>query len=367
MSKPIGVGIIGANPEKSWAALAHIPALKSLPEFRIAALSTSRKESALAAAKLFGVDNAFDNHIDLVNHPDVDLVVVAVKVPQHLELVSAALRAGKAVYCEWPLGNGLAETLDLAEMARQAGVVAAIGLQARAAPAVNYVRDLIRDGYVGEVLSTTLVGSGMNWGQVIEQNYAYTADASNGVTMLSIAIGHTMDAVCYCLGEVSELTATMAQRRTSFTVLETQKSEPMTSADQVAFSGLLQGGAAFSVHYRGGMSRGTNMLWEINGTEGDIQMSAVAGQAQMFELSVSGARGDSNVLAPLTVPSQYYWVPEQPEPGFSLNVAQAYSRLARDIREGTQLCATFDDAVLRHRLIHAVEEAASSGIRRNIE
>ena len=69
-AKRIRVGIIGANPDRGWAAQAHIPALKSLSDdFEITALSTSRRESADAASKLFGVPVAFDNHQDLVNSP----------------------------------------------------------------------------------------------------------------------------------------------------------------------------------------------------------------------------------------------------------------------------------------------------------
>src|SRR5438552_13659693 len=162
MTQKIRVGIIGANPDRGWAAQAHIPALRSLQDdFEITALSTSRRESADAARKLFDVPAAFDNHLDLVHGGAVDVVAVTVKVPYHLELASAALAAGKAVYCEWPLGNGLDEAQRLAALAKEAGVLAVAGLQARSAPAVGYVHDLIDEGYVGEVLSTTLVGSGM--------------------------------------------------------------------------------------------------------------------------------------------------------------------------------------------------------------
>src|SRR5437016_6490146 len=134
--------------------------LKSLSDdFEITALSTSRRASADAAGKLFGVPLAFDNHRELVNSAAVDLVAVTVKVPHHLELATAALEAGKAVYCEWPLGNGLKEAETLAALARQKGTLAVAGLQARSAPSVAYVRDLIKQSYVGEVLSTTLIGS----------------------------------------------------------------------------------------------------------------------------------------------------------------------------------------------------------------
>src|SRR5437899_2885383 len=247
MSKRIRVGIIGANPDRGWAAPAHIPALKSLSDdFEITALSTSRRESADAASKLFGVPLAFDNHQELVSSAVVDVVAVTVKVPHHLELATAALDAGKAVYCEWPLGNGLKEAETLAALAQQARVLAVTGLQARSAPPVAYVRDLIEQGYVGEVLSTTLVGSGMGWGETVPPYNVYLNDKNNGATMLSIAVGHAADALCHCLGEVRELAATTTVRRTTAEVAGTGESVPMTAEDQVAVSGLLEGGAAFS-------------------------------------------------------------------------------------------------------------------------
>jgi predicted dehydrogenase len=363
-ARRIRVGIIGANPDRGWAAQAHIPALKSLPnDFEITALSTTRRESADLASQRFGVPRAFDSHQDLVNSADVDVVAITVKVPHHFELATAALGAGKAVYCEWPVGNGLNEATTLAALAKQKAVLAVAGLQARSAPAVAYVRDLIAQGYVGEVLSTTLVGSGMGWGPTVEPYNAYLNDKRNGATMLSIAIGHAADAVCYCLGEVRELSATMTVRRKTFTIGQAGESRPMTSEDQVAVTGLLDGGAAFSIHYRGGYSRGTNLLWEINGTEGDLQVTAAGGQAQIFELEVRGGNGAQSSLELLPVPEQYRWAPPQ---GPATNVAQAYAHFARDYREGTHLCPTFDDAVRRHRMLDAIETSAATGQRQTL-
>ncbi len=364
-AKKIRVGIIGANPDRGWAAQAHIPALRSLrDDFEITALSTTRRESADAAGKLFGVPAAFDNHQELVNSATVDVVAVTVKVPHHLELASAALEAGKAVYCEWPLGNGLSEAEILAALAKKQGVLAMTGLQARSAPAVAYVRDLIKQGYVGEVLSTTLVGSGMGWGPTVEPFNVYLNDKKNGATLLSIALGHAADALCHCLGEVRELSATMTMRRKSFTVAGTGESKPMAADDQVAVSGLLEGGAAFSIHYRGGSSRGTNLLWEINGTEGDLQITADGGQAQLFELTVRGGKEAQSALDILSVPADYRWAP--PQPGLGTNVAQAWARFACDYREGTHLCPTFEDAVTRHRMLNAIEIAAATGQRQSV-
>ena len=365
--KRIRVGIIGANPDRGWAAQAHIPALKSLSDdFEITALSTSRRESADAASKLFGVPLAFDNHQDLVNSADVDVVAVTVKVPHHLELATAALDAGKAIYCEWPLGNGLDEARRLNALAKKKGVLAVAGLQApRSAPSVAYVRDLIKQGYVGEVLSTTLIGSGMGWGPTVEPYNAYLNDRKNGATMLSIAVGHAADALCHCLGEVRELSATRTVRRKSFTIAGTRESKTMAVDDQVCVTGLLEGGAALSIHYRGGRSRGTNLMWEINGAEGDLQLTADGGQAQIFEMTVRGGKGAQSSLELLPVPDPYRWSPPQ-APGPSTNVAQAYARFARDYREGTHFCPTFDDAVARHRMLEAIETAAATGRRQTL-
>src|SRR2546429_8236912 len=160
-AKRIRVGIIGANPDRGWAAQAHIPALKSLPaDFEITALSTTRRESADAAGRLFGVPAAFDNHQELVNSSSVDVVAVTVKVPHHLELATAALVAGKAVYCEWPLGNGLKAAETLAALAKNKGVLAVAGLQAPPAPAGGFLRDLIQQGYAGAGVFTPFVRLG---------------------------------------------------------------------------------------------------------------------------------------------------------------------------------------------------------------
>ena len=113
----MGVGIVGVSPVRGWAATAHIPALRALPNYEIRALSTHDPESAHAAGELFKVRVVFSDHRQLVTQPDIDIVAITVKVPHHRELVSAALDAGKAVYCEWPLGRDLDDARAMATLA----------------------------------------------------------------------------------------------------------------------------------------------------------------------------------------------------------------------------------------------------------
>ncbi|MET0546774.1 MAG: Gfo/Idh/MocA family oxidoreductase [Caulobacterales bacterium] len=365
MSSKIRVGIIGVQPERSWAALAHIPALQELSsDYEITALSTTRQESADAAAKLYGVAKAFDNHQALVSSPDVDLVAVTVKVVHHLELVTAALEAGKHVYCEWPLGNGLAEAEKMTALAKQKGVKAVAGMQARSAPVVSYVRDLVAEGYVGEVLSTSLVGAGGSWGEYVEAANAYNNDIKNGATMLDIPVGHTMDGVCSVLGEIAEISAVTANRRKSSTEVETGRQVPMTGEDQIAFAGTFASGAVFSVHYRGGFDKGTGLLWEINGTRGVLRVTSFLGHMQIFDLAVAGVTGDGEAVQPLTVPDKYFSTSLRA--GMALNVAEAYAKLAKDLRTGSSDCPTFADAVTRHKMVDAVRKAAQTGAKQRL-
>src|SRR5258708_4290311 len=152
-----------------------MPALRALPNYEIRELSSQNAESARAAGEAFGVSKVFSDHEPLLTQADIDVVAVTVKVPHHRQLVSAALAAGKAVYCEWPLGRDLDDARAMAALAAEQGVHTVVGLQARQAPAIEFAQELLRDGYVGEVLSTTMIGlSGP--GNVVVKANAYMLD-----------------------------------------------------------------------------------------------------------------------------------------------------------------------------------------------
>src|SRR3954468_6387700 len=293
MARPgsrLGVGIIGVSPVRGWAATAHIPALRSLPNYEIRALGARTAESARAAGEAFGIEAVFSDHEQLVTRPDVDMVAVTVKVPHHRELVSAALAAGKAVYCEWPLGRDLDDARAMAALAAEQGVRTVVGLQARQAPAIEFVQELLSDGYVGEVLSTTMVGLSVPGDVVVEPN-AYMLDKANGANALTIAVGHSLDTLNYVLGEFADLSAVSDLRRPLITIEETREQIVKTAADQIAVIGTLTSGATASIHIREAVAGGTGFLWEVNGTDGTLRITADAPYPGIFPLTVAGARG----------------------------------------------------------------------------
>jgi predicted dehydrogenase len=172
----IRVGIIGANVRYGWGSSAHIPALKALPEFEITAVCTSRQETADATARHFEIPLAFADPAEIVNHRDVDLVSICVRVPYHHQMGMAALEAGKHLFCEWPLAATTDQADEMHKLATRKGLHHMVGLQARGAPAINRARDLIAEGYIGQVLSSTMIVSTSNWGTEFTQSRAYLAD-----------------------------------------------------------------------------------------------------------------------------------------------------------------------------------------------
>jgi predicted dehydrogenase len=212
-TEKIRVGITGASMRSGWGRDAHIPAVSALPEFEITAVSTSRQETADETAKNFGIPHAFADPYKMLQHPDVDLVSICVRVPFHHQLGMAALNAGKHLYCEWPLAATTEQAQQMRDLAVRKGVRHMVGLQARGAREFNRVRDLVAEGYVGKVLSCTMIIATPAWGTEFTNDWAYMADRSNGNTLMTSPGGHSLDALCFCLGEFKELSSVVANQR----------------------------------------------------------------------------------------------------------------------------------------------------------
>jgi len=252
----------------------------------------------------------------------------------------------------------------MAALAAAQGVGTAVGLPARPAPAIAFVQQLLGDGYVGEVLSTTMVGLSVP-GDVVVQANAYMLDETNGATLLTIAVGHSLDLLTYVLGEFAELSAGSALRRPHITIQETREQILKTAADQIAVIGTLTSGVTASIHLREAVAGGTGFLWEINGTDGTLRITADAAVPGIFPLTVAGAHG-RNQPAELAVPAtltQKWPALTSLEGTPADNVGRVYAGFAADIENGTHTVPDFADAVRRHQLIAAIEQSAASGER----
>ena len=286
---------------------------------------------------------------------------MCVRVPLHHELTSAALRAGKHVFTEWPLGANTAEARELHDLAVSAGVRHMVGLQARAAPQFVRMQQLIAEGYVGEVLSATLrqtlPGAGPR-----RESFAWAVDASKG----------RVDALDRLRPRARR--ARVLPRRVPFGERERRdarahhrgrRQRPHRRGDLAGHGAHLwrdgEGGAAVSVAISSVPGHGSGLRVEVHGSEGVLLLTS-DGMSQIAALTLSGARNEDGAVAELPIPDDCWWAP-QDLVGPGLNVAQLFRRLGESIRGGATAVPDFAHAVRRHELLDAIQHASDSGER----
>ncbi len=129
--------------------------------------------------------------------------------------------------------------------------------------------------------------------------------------------------------------------------------------------GTLTSGASASIHIREAVAGGTGFLWEINGSDGTLRITADAAVPGIFPLTVAGAQG-RNEPTELVIPAaltRKWPALTSLEGAPAFNVGRAYAAFAADIANGTHTVPDFADAVRRHEVIAAIESSAASGKR----
>jgi len=362
MSTRLRIGIVGADAKgQGWAPLAHFPALRALPEYEIAALCTAHAETARAAAERYGVPLAFHDAREMFASDAIDVVSVVVRAPNHHEVVMAALQAGKPVYSEWPLGATTAQAEEMAALATARGLPAAVGLQARCDPTLRYVRDLIAQGWIGDVLAVTMAM--ISPGQPERpRSKTWEAKLAGGVSALTIRGMHSLDALAMCVGEFVELSGRVSTQIRQWKLVDTGEMIDVEVPDNVMVHGVVSTGAVVSAHIATVPAATPGFRMEIHGRDGALHVST-PGAVQRDANALLGAQGRAP-LAPLQVPASYVEVPAETPVGPPHNVAALYRRLANAIRHGGAIEPDFEHAVKRHRLIDAV--VRSSDERRTV-
>jgi predicted dehydrogenase len=354
--KKIRVGIVGASPDAGWARYAHVPALKALHDhYELAAIATTKPESAQRAAEAFGAAHAFVGVEAMAASSEVDLIVVSVKAPQHEAAVTAALNGGKHVLCEWPFGSNTEQALRMEKLARERGVVGAVGLQSRATPEALYVRDLLAQNIVGDALAVNIYGVHPHWG--LHCSSTYSADVNSGANLLTIPGGHTLDLIGFLFGDPVSLCAQLPNQIRKAFADDNQIDIDVTSPSQFALTGTLSNGAVLSAQMLGFVPRSGSVEIRIAGTEGELVLSGAAG-AQIAELAIE-LRGKSERPQMLDVPGDYIAVAAS---GAARSVGYAYRQLALDLRSGATPANSFARGVQMHRVLDAIRAASASNM-----
>jgi predicted dehydrogenase len=361
MARKIRLGFVGANVRSTWASQSHFPALRASPDVELTAVCTTRTETAEAARKAFGAKLAFTDFREMVASPEIDAVAVVVRVPLHYEPTKAAMEAGKHVYTEWPLGRTTAEAEELAALARAKGVQTAVGLQSRVSPALLYVKELIEEGFVGEVLSCH--ADCMRDGALERpSSRTWQRDVTLGANPLTIANGHVIDALRFVVGNFARVSCMVTTQSKQWYESDTKQWVDVTSPDNILVSGKLARGAVASVHVAAVPWAGGGIRMVIYGREGTLVATGNVSSQRGEMLRVQGAR-QRHELSDMPIPDRFVWLPPEFPRGDPFNVGQMYALFAEAIRAGQRQnrLPTFDTAVDLHRFLDTIRQSSDTG------
>jgi predicted dehydrogenase len=355
--REIRVGIVGANAKAGWAKPSHVPAIKSLPGLKLAAVATRNERSAREAAEAFGADRWFSDPFTMICDEGIDVITISVKVPEHRELVLAALEAGKAVYCEAPLGRTAAEA---EEMASAAGSLhTAIGLQGRLNPAVRRAAQLLSSGKIGRPLNAGVVFSCSGFGPELSSAHDYFNKASSGADLLTVAGGHTLDVVEAILGPITDVRAQTEVLWPVVKLTDTGEQSVRETPDHVGVLGKTRSGAVFAVDISAGEAmEDARFRFEIRGSEGWLSLTS----DHPYGLQAGDIKLTSNVA--LATPDEA--AVSGGFMGAAINVGEVYVHLLRDLHAGTYSTPGFEHALHNARLVEAVRCASERGDRQSV-
>lgn len=197
----------------------------------------------------------------------------------------------------------------------------------------------------------------------MNEAFQYALPLEAGANIVTIPFGHAVDALCYVLGEIKDISATLANLRPEHDLLTndnkpTGKKVKKTAHDYVSMTGVLaEGGGIVDVTYAPGLSRdGRDFYWIINGTEGTLILEGgkLGGHIQMFQPTIKLAT-DEGVES----------VEVEKATDLSFNVGKAWDAWAGVGLDQGYSVTTWDEALVRHRMIDAVYRSAEHGTREN--
>lgn len=167
MSQPVRIGAVGCGSVMQGSYMPHAMSLRTrgLVEL-VAACDVDGSKEAQVREK-FGFSHFSTDYREVVEHPDVDLVLVLTSMPQHGPIAKAALQAGKHVIVEKPMAVTLEEAAELVEIAKTSPGYLLPAPHVVLSDTFQAIWKRVRRGDVGKVLSARAFygWAGPSWGK----------------------------------------------------------------------------------------------------------------------------------------------------------------------------------------------------------
>lgn len=260
------IGLVGA----SWFSdLWYLPAIQLHPLADIHAICSEGGESARRMSEKYGIPNVYSSYERMLEEAGLDGVCIVTPNVLHAPVAEAAMRRGIHVICEKPLAMNAEEAARMAAAAERSGVVHSVNFTYREHPAIQRMKAMVTDGFIGEIQSGYFEYSG-EYG--ITQPPGWRGYASKGGIggVLADLGSHIIDLAQYVLG--SDISEVCGEARFA----HADRFED-TAADSVTFLARFAGGVRGTIHtswleHQGG--HGQTIRLELTGVKGKLRLLA---------------------------------------------------------------------------------------------
>jgi predicted dehydrogenase len=366
--RPINVALIGYQ----FMGKAHSNAYRQVARFfspkltpRLKVICGRTPSKVRAAAREYGWDEASTDWREVVDRPDIDLVDVCTPGDSHADIAIAAARAGKAVFCEKPLGNTVPEAERMLAAVRKAGVVHMICHNYRRAPAVMLAKQLIDEGQLGEIrhyrgtyLQDWITDPAFPLVWRLQKEKA-------GSGALGDIAAHSIDLARFLVGEITDVAGELKTFIASRPLPDNPKRKGKVTVDDAATALVRFAGGAIGTIEATRMAPGRKNFnrFEINGSRGSLAFDLERmNELELYlESDKPSTRGFRRII--VTESSHPYikaWWP----PGHIIGYEHTFTHTVFDLLEGMAAGRSpkpdFEDGVRNQRVLGAIEQAAAS-------
>ena len=367
MAKPrlnvamVGYDFMGRTHSNAWRQVAHF--MSDAPYDPVLKVVVGRTESKVREAqKRLGFEEYATRWEDVIARNDIDIVDIVTPGDSHATIAVAAAEAGKAILCEKPLANDVAEAERMSLAVKRAGVINMVCHNYRRCPAIALAKNIIDDGKIGDIYHYRGLYL-QDW--IVDPTFPRVwrlEKARAGSGSLGDILSHTMDLSRYLVGEPVEVSGFLK------TFIEERPLPDGNGSGKVDVDDSAQALVKFengAVGYYEGSRFATgrknyNRL-EINGSKGSI----VWDLERMNELQLYVESGPLSGFSAISVtdgnhPYISAWWP----PGHIIGYEHSFTHTAYDflkaIEAGKSPRPDFEDGLKNQRVLDAIERSANN-------
>jgi predicted dehydrogenase len=382
MKSRLNVAIIGHN----FMGKAHSQAWRNAPLYfdldaePVMKLACGRTEASLREfARRWGWQDVATDWREAVSRDDIDIVDVATPTSLHCEMATAALKAGKHVFCEKPLALNVQQAEQMLRAAQQSGKVHYLNHNYRRCPAVMLAKQMIDDGRLGQIYQWR--GAYLqSW--IMDENFPLTwhlrAEVAGAGPQWDLN-SHSVDLARFLVSEIRSVSALTAQFIAERPLPGSGAATFSAGAENTSERGrvTVEDAAVMIVEFANGAlgsfetsrfaaGRKNHNTFEIYGSQGAIVFNLERmNELQFFDVNDSAvAQGFRTILATESChPYIAHWWPPGHTIGYEHEFTHAVVDFLRAITRGETIRPNFEDGLKCIQVLEAGLESAKSGRR----